>query len=113
MKRLQVILTVSLVLIFLITFKAIVTGGYNWPVVFFGDLLQLDWRAQFNIDFSLHMILFSIWICWRERFTGKGYLLSFLCIFLGGLFTFPYLLFVIHKARGEPQAILIGRQAEL
>jgi hypothetical protein len=88
-----------------------VTHGVNWPAVFFGDLLDLDWRSQFNIDFLIHLVLLATWISWREGFTVRGFVFGFLSIFLGGMFGFPYLLHAIYKASGDPGAILLGVHA--
>jgi hypothetical protein len=84
----------------------VVAKGANWPAVYFGDLLSMDWRSQFNADFLIHLVLLAIWICWREGFTPKGYLFGFLSIFLGGMFGFPYLLVATYKAKGDPSPSL-------
>lgn len=112
MTILRVFLAVSTIAIFAITFYAVGTKGFNWPAVYFGDLLNLDWRTQFNYDFLVHLFLLATWVAWREGFGLKGYLYGFLSIFMGGMFGFPYLLLATYKANGKPEAILMGVHAK-
>jgi len=108
MTSLRIFLVVSTVLIFSLSIYVVLTKGVNWPVVYFGDLVSLNWRSQFNSDFLIHLFLFATWISWREGFTNKGFIFGFLSIFMGGMFGFPYLLYASYKAKGDPQAILLG-----
>jgi len=108
MIHLRLFLAASTVAIFAITIFAVVAAGVNWPAVYFGDLVRMDWRSQFNADFLIHLFLLATWISWREGFTAKGFLYGFLSIFLGGMFGFPYLLVATYKAQGDPRRILLG-----
>ncbi len=98
MTSLRIFLIISTFLIFAVSIYAVVTKGINWSAVYFGDLLHLDWRTQFNTDFLIHLFLLAIWITWREGFTTKGFVYGFLSIFMGGMFGFPYLLHATYKA---------------
>ena len=100
MTWLRLFLLFSAVLIFAITFFAINANGFNWPSVFFGDILEMNWRSQFNVDFLIHLFLLATWIAWREGFTAKGYLFGFLSIFMGGMFGFLYILYATYQAKG-------------
>ncbi len=108
MKFLRFFLGISTLIIYLVTIYAVATKGINWPAVYFGDILHLDWRSQFNTDFLIHLFLLATWISWREGFTIKGLIFGFFSIFMGGMFSFPYLLYATYKAKGEPQEILLG-----
>lgn len=108
MHLLRMFLFISTVIIFAVSVFVVSTTGINWPVVFFGDLIELDWRSQFNIDFLIHLFLLATWIAWREGFTTKGFVFGFLSIFMGGMFGFPYLLHATYKAKGDPKAVLLG-----
>jgi len=108
---LKLYLIVSTVLIFAVSIYVVATEGINWPVIFFGDIVSFDWRSQFNVDFLMHLLLLATWITWRENFTIKGYLFGFLSIFLGGMFGFPYLLYAIYQAGGDPKLVLLGVHA--
>jgi len=109
---LRIFLIVSTVVIFALSIYAAVTNGINWPAIFFGDLLYLDWRSQFNTDFLIHLLLLATWISWREGFTAKGYIFGLLSIFMGGMFGFPYFLHATYKANGDPKVILLGIHSE-
>ena len=111
MTLLRVFLAISTVAIFAISIYAALTGGVNWPAIYFGDLLSLDWRSQFNLDFLIHLFLLATWISWREGFTTKGFVFGFLSIFMGGMFGFPYLLYASYKGGGDPGEILLGVHA--
>ena len=111
MKPLNVFLIVSTVLIYLVTVLAIVDSGFNWPAVFLGDILQLNWRSQFNIDFVIHLILLGVWVSWREGFTAKAYVFGFLSFIMGGMFGVPYILYAFIKAKGDVRKALLGVHA--
>ncbi len=77
MKNISYFLIFSIVVIYLVTIFAINNTGFNWPVVYFGDMLNLDWRSQFNTDFLIHLFLLATWVSWREGFTIKGHVFGF------------------------------------
>lgn len=112
MISLRLFLLISTITIFLITIIAINNQGIFWPEVFFGDILSLDWRSQFNVDFLIHLLLLATWIIWREGNTIKGYIFGFLSIFMGGMFGFLYILFATYTAKGNPNLILLGTNAK-
>ena len=108
MRPLRILLVASTIVIYVLTVAAIFNQGWLWPVVAFHDLMALNWRSQFDFDFVVHLILFASWVSWREGLTLKGYLFGFLSVFLGGMFTFPYLLFATYRAEGDLKKILLG-----
>ena len=108
MKNLRLFLCFSTLAIYAVTVCAIANGGFNWPAVYFGDLLNLDWRSQFNTDFLIHLLLLATWVSWREGFTPKGHTFGFLSIVMGGMFGFPYILIAIYRAKGDPAKMLLG-----
>ena len=91
-----------------ITLYAVVRLGFNWPAVYFGDLLSHPWRSQFNTDFLIHLFLLCGWVYWREASKVKGAVYGFLSIFLGGMFGFAYLAVATYKAKGNMEAVLLG-----
>ncbi len=113
MTALRAFLLLTTILIFAITIWVTVhePGGFNWPVVFFSDVLALNWRSQFNVDFLIHLFLFAFWIAWREGFRPRGFVFGFLAISQGGMFGFPYLLYATYKAKGDPKHIALGVHA--
>lgn len=112
MFTLRFYLVFSTLIIFTITFYALVTTGINWPAVYFGDILDLSWRTQFNLDFLMHLVLLAVWIAWREGFNAKGIIFGLLSILMGGMFGFPYLLYCIIKTNGKPMYVLLGIHAQ-
>ena len=108
MTALRALLIVFTIAIYLFTFAAVASYGVNWPAVAINDILALNWRSQFDIDFILHLLLLATWISWREGFTAKGYAFGFLSIVMGGMFSFPYILYVTYIAKGDPKEVLLG-----
>ncbi len=88
----RVFLLVSTVAIYLFTYLAVASHGLDWPSIAVGDILALNWRSQFDIDFIIHLLLMATWVSWRERFSPKGLIYGLLSIVLGGMFSFPYLI---------------------
>ncbi|MCC2659024.1 MAG: hypothetical protein K0Q76_4132 [Panacagrimonas sp.] len=113
MTLLRAFLVISTVIAFGTTIYAGLTTpqGFAWPLVFFGDLVAMDWRTQFNADFLIHLFLLATWIWWREGCNGRGLLFGFLAISQGGMFGFPYLIYISYKANGDPAAIVLGVNA--
>ena len=111
MTWLRLILLVSTVTIFVVTFVAIDASGLNWPAVFLGDLFALNWRSQFNTDLVIHLGFIGGWIAWREGVGIKGVVYGVLAVLWGGMFTFPYVLIESYRARGDVRQILLGISA--
>ena len=110
MTALRLFLLVSTVVIYLFTYLAIASHGINWPAVAVGDIVSLNWRSQFDIDFVIHLLLLASWISWREGFSLKGHFFGFLSIVMGGMFSFPYLIYATYLANGDPRGILLGNR---
>ena len=109
MTLLRILLILSTVAIYLLTYFALVSQGANWPAIAISDIQALNWRSQFDVDFLIHLLLLAIWISWREGFTPKGHVFGFLSIILGGMFSFPYLIHASYIAKGNPAKILLGK----
>ena len=69
---LRAFLLTAILAIVAVTLYATLSAGINFPAVFFGDLLKLDWRSQINTDLMLHAGLLGIWVAWREGATPQG-----------------------------------------
>ena len=108
--NLKIYLAVSWLIITGITIYAISTLGINFLQYFFGDMLTNGWRMQFNIDFAIHLILFSTWVLWREGVNAKGIICAALSL-MAGIFTCLYLLHRLHQANGSIKHLLLGRHA--
>ncbi len=108
MTTLRLFLGLATLAIYLFTYLAITSQGLNWPAVAVGDLIALNWRSQFDVDFIVHLLLLATWVAWREGFTAKGYVFGALSIVMGGMFSFPYLIYASVKAGGDPVRLLLG-----
>jgi len=109
MRAFQVFLVAIWVALLVVTWRAIADLGLGGGNVFVSDLSH-PWRAQFNVDFLLHLLLFAFWVFWREASKLVGLVCAVLCV-LGGMFTFPYLLLLAIRSRGDFRAFLLGTHA--
>lgn len=108
MRKLTIVLLAFSVLIYGVTLAAAAGHGLVWPATFFPDLVALDWRSQFNADLLMHLILLGAWACWREGGGAWGYTAGISCVVWGGMFSFPYLLYLGWKAGGRLDRVLLG-----
>lgn len=77
---------------------------------YFGDFAH-PWRAQFNGDFGMHLLLVAAWMVYRTKGLVLGLLSGLLAICLGGVFTLAYLLVVSIRAKGDMGKVLLGARA--
>lgn len=96
----------------------LVVGGYTAVTVanhgmtlygvFFGDMLEMGWPGQFNLDFLFMLFFSGFWIAWRHRFSGAGLALGFGGAMLGAPYLAVYLLYQIQRTGGDVAALLLG-----
>lgn len=82
--------------------------GLNLFPYFFGDMAQVNWPGQFNLDFMLMLVLSACWTAWRNRFTPGGLGLAVIAFFGGAGFLLPYLTYLAFKHDGDVRAVLLG-----
>lgn len=111
MNALKTFLMLSTAGIYMLTLIAIASQGWNWPAVAINDLQALNWRTQFDFDFIIYLLILATWIVWREGANARAYLFGFLSIIMGGMFSFPYLIYAMHQVKGNPRALLLGNHA--
>ena len=104
---LKALLVIFALLIYWVSFQAVYQSGWSEGMVFVSDFSH-PWRAQFNTDFSLHIILLALWVFWRSSNLAIGTLCGLGC-FMGGLFTFPYLLVTLILNKGDIRKLMLGR----
>ena len=112
MNSLRILLVTSTLGIYAFTVFAITSQGWNWPAVAINDLLALDWRSQFDFDFIIHLLLLASWVVWREGANARAYLFGFLSIVMGGMFSFPYILYATYQAKAQARVLLLGVHAQ-
>lgn len=96
--------------LFTLSANAIGQMGYGAAgAVFLGDFAH-PWRAQFNADFSMHLLLVAAWMVWRSRSWPLGLVCGLLTICMGALFLLPYLALAWWRS-GSLEAALIGNRS--
>lgn len=82
--------------------------GLGGVAVFFTDYSH-PWRAQFNTDFTVHVLLIAAWVIYREKASVAGVLWGLGVALCGGLVTFIYLSVASLAADGDMRRLLLGR----
>lgn len=107
----RVLLCIGWAALLIVTVQAVnALGADGAGQTFFGDLSH-PWRAQFNTDFGLHLLLVAAWMVWRSKSLPVGLLCGLLAIFMGGLFTLAYLLVASIRAQGDMRKVLLGHRS--
>jgi hypothetical protein len=109
MKAFRVFLVLAFGILFFYTILVGYHQGWNLIPVFFKHIRSMSWAGQFNLDFSFYLLLSSLWIAWRNKFSGKGFFLAFLAVIGGMLVLSMYLLITGFYAKNLSE-LLIGRQ---
>ena len=78
---------------------------------FFGEMSQLNWQGQFNLDFFMFLLLSGFWIAWRNQFSLAGVLLGIGGVVLGAPYLAAYLLFLSFKLEGDVPSMLLGERS--
>lgn len=91
-------------------YTLIVIGAHGMGLypIFFGDMMDMTWRGQFNLDFLCFLIFSGFWVAWRHQFTVAGLALGFAAFNLGAPFLAGYLLVVSYQTKGDIAAMLLG-----
>ena len=111
MLLLRLLLCVGWVGLFIVSFRAVSAMGLDAGAsVFFADLSH-PWRAQYDTDLGLHLLVMGAWMIGRTRSLLLGLLSLFLAVNLGGLFTLAYILVVSFVEKGDLPRILLGWRA--
>ena len=82
--------------------------GINLLPVFVGDMAEMAWPGQFNLDFTCFLALSALWVSWRHQFSPAGLALGVIAFFGGMLFLSIYLLIHTGRSRGDIRAVLLG-----
>lgn len=93
------------------TLAAVATDGPNLLPHFIAPVLALSWQGQFNVDFTMYLLLSGLWMAWRGGFTKGSIVLGVLAPPLGILFLAPYLIYLIVKCENDPRELLLGVHA--
>ncbi len=83
--------------------------GIGLLPVFFGDMAEMGWPGQFNLDFMCLLALSALWVSWRHQFSAVGLLLGVCAFFGGALFLSIYLFIQSYRVNGNVNLLLMGR----
>lgn len=108
MTILRVYLVIFLIVLATYTGIVIANHGMGLVPIFFGDMSQLTWPGQFNLDFMGFLLLSGLWVSWRHQYSLVGWLLTPLAIFGGMGFLTVYLLIESFRVNGDLKALLLG-----
>lgn len=91
-------------------YTLVVGMSHGWDLlpIFFGNVADMSWSGQFNVDFMTYLGLSGIWVAWRHQFSGGGLALGVAAFFGGMMFLAPYLLWASAKAGGDAKVLLLG-----
>ena len=104
----RLFLATCLVAIVAYTSVTITNHGFDLLPVFFGDMAEMGWPGQLNLDFMCFLALSAIWVAWRHQFSAGGLGLAVLAFFGGMLFLSIYLLLHIQRTGGDIKVVLLG-----
>lgn len=99
-----------MIFVIIAAYTAVVAAnhGLNLLPVFFGDMLQLGWPGQFNLDFMCMLLISGLWVAWRHSFGISGTALGLAAMFGGALFLSGYLIIESYRCRGDLRLLLLG-----
>lgn len=91
-------------------YTAIVIGEHGLGLfsVFLGDIAEMEWAGQFNVDFMCFLTLSATWLAWRHEFSPLGLALGVCGFFGGALFLSAYLLYLTFATNGRTDEIFLG-----
>ncbi|MDP1756514.1 MAG: hypothetical protein Q8S94_10615 [Pseudohongiella sp.] len=104
----RLLLVVIFTVLTVYTLVVITNHGINLLPVFFGDMAQMAWPGQFNLDFMCFLALSALWVAWRHQFSGAGLALGVLAFFGGAVFLSVYLFIHSFKVNNNLVALLLG-----
>lgn len=99
---------VAWLLVMWISVNAVVEMGVAPAGYFFIGDFSHPWRAQFNSDFSMHLLLMAAWIVYRERTLAVGLLCGILAIVGGGAFSLAYIFAATFRGDRRFESLLLG-----
>ncbi len=92
------------------TLVVIANHGLGLLPIFFGDIAEMRWPGQFNLDFFGFLILSGLWLAWRNDFSPAGLALGVGGLFLGVPFLTAYLLWASFACDGDVRVLLLGER---
>lgn len=96
----------------MLVYTVLTVADHGWTLfeVYFGNIMEVSWQGQFNLDFGSYLLLSGLWIAWREHFSARGILIGLFAPILGLLLFAPYLFWASVQAKGDMKALLMGKR---
>ena len=107
---LKVLLFILTIVIAAYTALVISTDGLGLFQIFFANIAALNWNGQFNLDFSLYLLLSALWIMWRSKFDATSVIIGLIAGVLGMVVFAPYLLYLFKEENGDLKGVLLGKR---
>lgn len=106
--RALLILIFAVILIY--TVIVIEAHGLGLFQVFFGDIVEMAWPGQFNLDFMCFLILSATWVSWRHHFSAGGLAFGAIAFVGGAPFLSVYLFVESFRTGGNMGSLLLGHR---
>lgn len=112
MRAFQILVAAAWLVVIALSVRAVTTMGADQAgPVFIGDFAHA-WRAQFNGDFSMHILLMAAWMFYRQRGVVAGLVCAVCAVVFGGAFSLAYIFVASLKAQGSFARLLLGHRFE-
>ncbi|MEM7768268.1 MAG: hypothetical protein AAF253_12385 [Pseudomonadota bacterium] len=108
MTAFRLLLAAMLLVLLAYTSFVIADHGMGLVPIFFGDMLEMGWPGQFNLDFFGFLILSALWTAWRSDFSALGLALAVPALTGGILFLTIYLLVLTSGRGANIRTVLLG-----
>ena len=105
----RIFLVTIILVVNIYTAIVIANHGMGLYPIFFGDIADMTWPGQFNLDFLCFLLMCGLWVAWRHAFSVGGLVLVFAAFNLGSPFLAAYLLVESVRNNGDSAAILLGK----
>lgn len=110
MQIFRIYLVALIVVLYSYTALVVLNHGLGLYPVFFGDIAEMAWPGQFNLDFLMFLTLSGLWLAWRHHFSAGGIILGILGTLMGMAILAPYLIWAGMKAHGDVKVLLLGEE---
>ena len=106
----RILLGLFLLILCAYTLVVVLEYGINLFPYFFGDMVDMTWAGQFNLDFVGFLFLSAFWTAWRNEFTTQGLMLAIVAFFGGMVFLTIYLLYLSFETDGDVEKMILGKR---
>lgn len=102
----RILLVTLLLTVVVYTVFVVAEHGLGLLPIFFGDIMEMGWPGQFNLDFLGFLVLSATWLAWRNHFTPGGLVLGVFGFFGGVPLLTTYLLIISFQCENLNEVLL-------